>query len=89
MKKSTDIMNDIPLPDPKLEEGRYIASIRYQIPNRIILHGRHKTSPRFETMYGIVYWLNKQPYNLDFVIYRTDKEGVVRHGSKKQKETLV
>lgn len=83
MKKGNDVMYDIPLTDPKLEKGRYVATIRYQIPKRLLLHGRTKTSPKFETFYGMIYWLNKQPYNMEYVVYKTDGEGVVKQGFKK------
>lgn len=85
----SSLPSDIPLPDPILEKPRYVAMIRYQIPNRIIMHGRRKTSPKFETMYGLLYWLNKQPYHMDFAIYRTDKESVLRYGSKKVGESIT
>lgn len=85
---SGEIMLDIPLPDPKLEKPRYVAMIRYQIPKRIVLHGRRKTSPKFETLYGMLYWLNKQPYNFEYAIYKTDKEAIIRQGTKKIGEDL-
>lgn len=85
---SADLMENIPLPSIEGEKGKYVASIVYQIPNRIILHGRRKTSPKFETLYGVMYWLNKQPYNLDFVIYRTDKCDIIKEGSKKINEEI-
>jgi hypothetical protein len=83
-----DVMNTIPLPDIKFEKPVYVAMIRYQIPKRLMLHGRRKTSPRFETMYGMVYWLNKQPYNMEYVVYRTDKETIIKMGKKKIGEII-
>ena len=52
---SRDIMYDIPLPSPDTDEGKFVATINYQIPKRILLNGRSKTSPKFETMYGVIY----------------------------------
>ena len=86
---SMDIMYDIPLPCPEKEKGKYVATIVYQIPKRILLNGRSKSSPKFETLYGVMYWLNKQEYNLEYVIYRTDKSGIIREGSKKIGEDIV
>lgn len=80
---SLDVMYDMPLPSIEGEKGRYVATINYQIPRRILLNGRSKTSPKFETMYGLIYWLNKQPYNLTYVIYRTDKDVIIKEGIKK------
>lgn len=80
--------SNIPLPDAKFEVSRYVATIVYQIPRRLILHGRRKTSPKFETLYGMIYWLNKQPYNMEYVIYKTDKNEVVREGKKKVGEII-
>lgn len=88
MKISSDLMYEIPLPDPKLEKGKYVATIVYQIPNRIVMHGRRKVSPRFDTLYGMIYWLNKQPYHMDYVILKTDKNTIIRQGSKKIGEIL-
>jgi hypothetical protein len=88
MSTSNDIMYDIPLPDPKFEKKRYVAIIRYQKPNKITLGGKRKTSPRFETLYGVKYWLNKQPFHLEYIIYRTDKDGIITHGSKKIGEDI-
>lgn len=88
MKISTDLMKDIPLPSVEFEKPRYVAIIRYQIPRRIILQGRRKSSPRFETWYGMLYWLNKQPYNMDYVIYRTDKEVILKKGTRKLGEVI-
>lgn len=88
MKLSSDLMKNIPLPDVKLEKGKYIAVIRYQIPNRIILNGRRKTSPKFDGMYGLLYWLNKQPYTFDYIIYRTDKDFIIKEGFKKIGDTI-
>jgi hypothetical protein len=88
MSKSTDLMLDIPLPDVKLDKPKYVAMIRYQLPNRIVLHGRHKTSPRFETLAGLIYWLNKQQYHMDYIIVKTDKDTVVMQGSKKIGEII-
>lgn len=85
---SSEIMYDKPLPDVKGEKGVFRATILYQIPNRIVLHGRVKTSPRFETMYGMIYWLNKQPYNMEYSIYRTDKTDLIREGFKKAGEVI-
>jgi hypothetical protein len=81
MTKNIDVMKSVPLPD--LEKPRYVAVIRYQLPKRILLNGRRKTSPRFETFYGVLYWINKQPYNMDYAIYRTDKDIVLKQGYKK------
>lgn len=88
MKRSTDLMMEIPLPDPKLEKPRYVAMIRYQIPRRIVLDGRRKTSPKFETMYGLLYWLNKLPYNMEYAILKTDKNEIIQSGYKKIGETI-
>jgi hypothetical protein len=88
MKRSTDLMMDIPLPDAKLEKGRYVAMLRYQIPRRIILGGRRKTSPKFETMYGLIYWLNKFPHNVEYAIFRTNKGELLTSGYKKIGETI-
>lgn len=88
MKVANDIMTDIPLPDIKFEKPRYVAMIRYQIPKRILLNGRRKTSPKFETMYGMLYWLNKQPYNFEYAIFKTDKEAIIRQGTKKIGEDI-
>jgi hypothetical protein len=82
------MLSDIPLTDPKLEEGKYVASITYQIPRRILLGGRHKTSPKFETLYGLVCWLNKQDYNMEYTIYRTDKSDIIKEGNKKIGEII-
>lgn len=89
MKRSTDLMMDMPLPDAKLEKARYVAMIRYQIPRRILLNGRRKTSPKFETMYGLIYWLNKLPYNMEYAIFRTDKSELITSGYKKIGETIT
>jgi hypothetical protein len=89
MKTSNDVMYDIPLPDPKLEKSNFVATICYQIPNRIVLHGRHKTSPRFSTLYGVIYWLNKQPYHLEYTIFKTDKDAIIKQGFKKIGEKIV
>lgn len=88
MTTSNDIMYNIPLPDPKFEKGRYVATIIYQKPNKVVLGGRRKTSPRFETLYGVKYWLSKQPYNLEYIIYRTDKDDIIKQGSKKIGEEI-
>ena len=82
------MISNIALPSPELEVPRYVAIIRYQIPRRLILNGRRKTSPRFETMYGMLYWLNKQPYNMDFVIYKTNNNDIIKEGSKKIGEVV-
>lgn len=89
MKRSNDLMKEIPLPDISLEKPRFVATIRYQIPKRILLHGRHKSSPKFETLYGLMYWLNKQPYNLDYIIYNTNKKEPLKAGRKKIGETIT
>lgn len=86
---SSEIMYDMPLPDVKFEKWRYVATIKYQIPRRLLLHGRTKTSPKFETLYGMIYWLNKQPYNMEYVVYRTDKAEVIKEGYKKIGETIL
>lgn len=89
MKTSTDIAYEIALTHPKFEKKRFVATIRYQIPNRIVLYGRTKTSPRFETMYGVIYWLNKQPYHMEYTIYRIDKDHIVKQGFKKIGEKII
>jgi hypothetical protein len=89
MKRSTDLMKEIPLTDPKLEKLRYVAMIRYQIPRRIVLDGRRKTSPKFETMYGLIYWLNKLPYNVEYAIFRTDRGELMTSGYKRIGETIT
>lgn len=88
MKKSIDLMKTIPLPDLKFEKPRYVTVIRYQIPRKILLNARRKASPKFETLYGMLYWINKQPYNMDYTIYRTDKEEIIRQGYKRIGEDL-
>jgi hypothetical protein len=35
-----------------------------------------------------MYWLNKQPYNLEYVIYKTDKNDIIKEGSKKIGEVV-
>jgi hypothetical protein len=89
MKRSTDLMVEIPLPDPKLESTKYVAMIRYQIPKRILPNGRRKTTPKFETLYGLIYWLNKLPYNFEYIIFRTNKSEVVASGFKKIEEKIT
>jgi hypothetical protein len=89
MKRSIDLMVNIPLPDIKFEKPRFVAMIRYQIPKRIVLDGRRKTSPKFETLYGLLYWLNKMPYNMEYAIMRTDKNEVLQSGYKKIGETIT
>lgn len=86
---SNEIRYDIPLPHIDLEKAKYVITIRYQTPKRIRLGGRLKTSPRYDTMYGALYWLNMQPYNLEFFIYRTDKSGIIREGTKSIGEKIV
>lgn len=88
MKSTGSEMSRIYLPDVKLEKPRYVAVIRYQLPNRIVLNGRHKASPRYETLYDVLYWLNKQPYNVDYVILRTNSDVVFREGYKRKEEIL-
>lgn len=88
MKSTGGIMSTIPLPSTKLDKPRYVAVIRYQIPNRIILSGRRKVSPRYETFYGMLYWLNKQPYSIDYIVYRTDSDVIIMEGFKRKEETL-
>lgn len=89
MKKNDNrIMYEIPLPNVKLEKSRFVAIITYQKPNKIRLGGRRKTSPRFDTWYGMIYWLNKQPFDFEYVIFKTDKEGVLKEGTKKYGEVL-
>jgi hypothetical protein len=85
---SKNPISDIPLPDVKFEKPRYVAIICYQIPRKIKLGGRRKVSPRFETMYGALYWLNKQDYNMDYMIVRTDQENAIRSGYKKVGEVV-
>jgi hypothetical protein len=87
MPKKNDT-SPIPLPHIDGETPKFVAFIHYQIPGRILLQGRRKTSPRFETMYGMLYWLNKQPYHMDFTIFRTDKGLKIRSGSKKAGEII-
>lgn len=87
MPKKNDT-SPIPLPPIGGEAPKFVAIICYQIPGRILLQGRRKTSPRFNTMYGVIYWLNKQPYHMDFTIFRTDKGLEIRSGSKKFGETI-
>jgi hypothetical protein len=79
----------IALPDPKLEASKYVAIIRYQLPKRILLNGRRKISPKYDTLYGLMYWLNLQPYHLDYTIYTTDKEQAIKSGSKKLGERIL
>jgi hypothetical protein len=88
MKTTGTIMSTVPLPDVRLDKPRYVAVIRYQLPKRIILSGRRKVSPRYETFYGMLYWLNKQPYNMDYIVYRTDSDVVIMEGFKRKEETL-
>lgn len=88
MKLMGEKMSTIWLPDVKLEKPRYVAVIRYQLPNRILLNGRHKASPRYETLYGVLYWLNKQPYDMDYTILRTNSDVVFREGYKRKEEIL-
>ncbi len=83
-----DDTSPIPLPHIDGEAPKFVAHIHYQIPGRILLQGRRKTSPRFDTMYGMIYWLNKQPYHMDFTIFRTDKGLKIRSGSKKAGEII-
>ena len=85
---SRDIMYDIPLPSPDTDKGKFVATINYQIPKRIILNGRSKTSPKFETLYGLICWLNKQDYNMEYTIYRTDKSDIIKEGNKKIGEII-
>jgi hypothetical protein len=86
---ASDIMYDIPLPSLEGEKAsKYVATISYQIPRRIILKGRVKVSPKFDTWYGMIYWLNKQPYHIEYVIYKTDRADVLRSGIKKIGEVL-
>jgi hypothetical protein len=87
MPKKNDT-SPIPLPHIGGETPKFVAFIHYQIPGRILLQGRRKTSPRFNTMCGVIYWLNKQPYHMDFTIFRTDKGQEIRSGSKKFGETI-
>lgn len=64
--------------DPQTK--RYIAHIFYQLPRRIVLHGRSKVSPQFETLYGLMYWLKKQKYNLTYTIYSTHQDHEISSG---------
>ena len=82
------MMSDIPLPDVKFEEPKFVATIVYQIPKRLVMNGRIKTSPKFDTLYGMMYWLNKQPYNMDFVIYKTNNNDIIKEGSRKIGEVI-
>jgi len=88
MSSSKNPISNIPLPSIDLERPRYVAIICYQIPKKIKLGGRRKVSPRFETMYGALYWLNKQDYNMDYMIVRTDKEEAIRSGYRKLGEVI-
>jgi hypothetical protein len=85
---STQI-HPLALPSIEGEAMRYVCLIRYQIPGRIVLHGRRKVSPRYETMYGLMYWLNQQKYNCDFTILMTTRDIVLRQGFKKASEKIV
>lgn len=86
-KKSN--LHPLALPSLEGEKTKYVAIIRYQIPKRIVLHGRRKVSPKYETMYGLMYWLNLQPYNLDYTILTTTGDYILRQGSKKIGEKIV
>jgi hypothetical protein len=88
MKSVGGVMSSIYLPALQLEKPRYVAVIRYQLPNRIVLHGRYKASPRYETFYGMLYWLNKQPYDMDYTILRTDSNVIIMEGYKRKEEIL-
>jgi hypothetical protein len=88
MKSTGGIISRVSLPDVKLEKPAYVAHILYQLPRRILLQGRSKVSPRFQTLYGLIYWINKQDYNLQYSIFRTDKEECIREGNKKIGETI-
>lgn len=85
---SNEIQYNIPLPHIDLDKPKYVITIRYQKPRKIILRDRFKTSPRYDTLYGVMYWLNKQPYNLEFFLFRTDKPEVIREGKKKAGEVI-
>ena len=65
------------------DKPQFVATITYQIKGKIRLDGRTKTSPKFDTLYGLIYWLNKQPYSLEYSIFRTDKLLALREGIKK------
>jgi hypothetical protein len=82
-------IHPLPLPSTKGESTKYVCVINYQIPRRILLGGRSKVSPRYETMYGLMYWLNQQNYNLDYTILMTTKEIVLRQGTKKAGEKVL
>lgn len=85
---SNEIRYDIPLPHIDLEKPKYVVMIRYQNGKKIRLGGRYKTSPRYDTMYGALYWLNMQPYNLEYFVYRTNKNEVIREGVKRIGEVV-
>ena len=73
---------DIPLPHIDGERSRFVALLEYQIPKRIRLHGRRKASPRFDTLYGMLYWLEKREYNMQFIIFCTKKHAPLYKGKK-------
>jgi hypothetical protein len=72
----------------KPEVGQYVAHIVYQIPNKIVLDGRRMISPRFDTLYGMIYWLNFQKVNMEYTIYNTINDTIITEGYKKHNETL-
>lgn len=84
----SSLMASFPIPDSKTDSSKYVAFIVYQIPRRLLLNGRRKTSPKFDTLSGLVYWLNKQPYNMEYTIFKTDKSDIVREGTKKIGENI-
>jgi len=71
------------------EVPKYVCIIRYQIPKRILLNGRRKVSPKYDTLYGMMYWLNMQNYNLDYMILKTTTNSILLEGSKKIGEKIV
>jgi hypothetical protein len=73
----------------KPEKSQYVAILTYQIPNRIVLDGRKKVSPKFDTMYGMIYWLNAQPVHMEYTIYKTNGDVIVREGFKKANERIA
>jgi hypothetical protein len=76
-------------PTPNDAKSSYVAILRYQKPHRVTMYGKRKTSPKFETLYGLLYWLNKQDYTMEYMILNTKGEEIIREGFKKQGETIV
>lgn len=82
-------MHPLPLPSIEGEKTKYVCMIRYQNPKKIRLYGRRKVSPRYDTMYGLIYWLNQQPFTLDYIILMTTKDIVLRQGTKQANERVL